>query len=335
MSDRAIILVNVGTPEKPDGKQLRRYLSGFLNDPRVIDIPWLFRKILVNLIIIPFRTPKSARLYRRLWTTEGSPLLIYLNRLVEKLNQGTDKKDIFFGAMRYGEPSLEKTLLQVKAGQYREILVLPLYPQYASSTTGTTHEKVMSVVKKWDVIPGIRFLDQFYSHPSFIKAVSDLIRAHDPSEYDHVVFSYHGLPLRHIRKVHPGIDCNTCSCSEWLPPHGTHCYKASCYETTRLLAAELGLEKGRYTTSFQSRLSKNWLSPFTDDTITTLAKNGCKRILVTAPSFVADCLETSIEIGEDYRDLFLGSGGEKFDLVESLNDHENWVKAVRQLTNID
>ncbi|HKK10066.1 MAG TPA: ferrochelatase [Bacteroidales bacterium] len=325
---RIVLLVNVGTPDKPKVREVRKYLTPFLNDRRVIDIPWLLRKILVNLIIIPFRVRNSTNLYKRLWTNDGSPLLIYLNSLVDKLQKLMDKNTVVKGVMRYGNPSMKKALEEMKHGGFTEIVVFPLYPQYASSTTGSVHELLMNEVRKWEVIPKVRLIDQYYRNNDFLNAFAYRIRAYKPQEYDHVVFSYHGLPTRQIDKVHPGIKENQCSCETGMPAHGDYCYKAACYETTRLLADKLALDSGNYSVSFQSRLSKNWLKPFTDENLEKLAKEGKKRILIVAPAFVADCLETTIELGYEYKELFEENGGEELTLVESLNDSDEWAKAI-------
>ncbi len=330
MKKRALLLVNVGTPDKAEKKAVRRFLTEFLNDRRVIDIPWLFQKILVNLIIIPFRINKSTALYRRLWTKNGSPLLYFLNSIVEKLQVQVQEQYHVYGAMRYGNPSLGRVLKQINQDGMEELIILPLYPQYASSTTGSVAEKVFEEIGKCQVIPAIRIIGQFYDHPAFIKAFSSQIEKLNPQEYDHIIFSFHGLPMKHINKVHPSVAGNQCSCIYEMPAHGTLCYKATCYETTRLLIKELNLKPEKTTVSFQSRLSKNWLTPFTDNSIIQLARNGAKRILVIAPAFVADCLETIVEI-EDYKTLFQNHGGQDLHLVPSLNDEDVWVQGILEI----
>ncbi len=333
MRNRAVILVNVGTPDSPSVKDVRKYLSEFLNDPKVIDMPWLLRKILVNLVIVPFRAPRSASLYRRLWTAKGSPLLVHLTELVQRVGRsiqagmyddfikdsGSDKP-AFFGAMRYGNPSLASVLKQVRQEGYGSITVLPLYPQYASSTTGSVIEEVNRLTGRWDQKPEIDIVKQFYSSPAFIKPMADSIRESCSTGFDRLVFSYHGLPVSQVRKVHPLCNPDTCSCDEHMTEHGRMCYRAACYETSQLLAEELGLGREKYLTAFQSRFSKNWLGPFTDDTLLSLARSGAKRVVIVAPSFTADCLETTVEIGEEYRKLFISGGGEDLVVVPCLND---------------
>ncbi len=331
LSKTAVILINVGTPDSASVKDVRRYLSCFLNDSRVMDIPWVLRKILVNLIIVPFRAPVSAKLYRLLWTVNGSPLLFYGNSARDKLQRQIGSNYKIFLAMRYGNPNLRKVLDDIKAEGYSKIVVLPMFPQYASSTTGTAIAKVNSIVKTWNIIPEIHLISQFYNHPGFICAFATRIRFYDYQKYDHIVFSYHGLPVRHVNKVHPGIDCLSCDCNVQFPEHGEYCYKATCYETTRLIASQLGLKTDKYSVGFQSRFSETWIKPFTDKLLVSKAQEGVKNILVVAPSFVADCLETNVELGIEYKELFIKSGGTNLKYVESLNDLPEWISALKEI----
>jgi protoporphyrin/coproporphyrin ferrochelatase len=333
MNKTAILLINVGTPDEPKVKAVRRYLFQFLNDRRVIDLPLVLQKLLVNLIIVPFRAPKSTKLYQHLWTPQGSPLLVYGKRLREKMQQkANDNTDVFM-AMRYQNPSIGKALNVIKAGNYKELIVFPLFPHYASSTSGTAIQAVMSEVQKWNTIPSIQVVNQFYDHPAFLDAFEQKIRSYQPDGYDHIIFTYHGLPNRQLDKNHPGILHSACDCEKALPDHGRFCYKATCYETTRLLVKRLGLKYGSYTTSFQSRLSNNWMTPFTDKTLLERALKGDKKLLVVAPSFVADCLETTVEIGYEYKKFFTENGGELLTMVESLNADDQWVDTVSKIIN--
>jgi protoporphyrin/coproporphyrin ferrochelatase len=327
----ALLIVNLGTPDNQDKASVRRYLTEFLNDRRVIDIPWLLQKMLVNLIIIPFRVKKSTGLYQKLWTDEGSPLLINLMKLAVKVQKLAGENMQVFAAMRYGKPSLTKTLNEIREKDFNEIIVFPLFPQYASSTTGSIFDNIFVEAKKWQAIPGIRFIDQYYNHPAFIAAFSKRIASYEPKKYDHVIFSYHGLPERQINKIHPQYRCLECDCVNHFPEHGTYCYKATCYETTRLLAKSAGIKTENYSLGFQSRLSKNWLNPFTDELIRQKAKDGAKNILITAPSFVADCLETIVELEYEYQQLFREHGGENLTLVHSLNDTDEWAKGIVEI----
>ena len=334
MSRKFLILINTGTPDKPGVREVRRYLSEFLNDRRVIDIPWLLRKLLVNIIIVPFRAPVSTRKYLKLWTEEGSPLLFNLENLVGKVKSCLKDEYEVIGAMRYGNPSLENALDHIKSLSPEQMIILPLYPHYASSTTGSVNEFIFSKVRKWNMIPEIRLIGQFYSHPAYINAMTIHLSGYDPSKFDHVLFSYHGLPLSHIERIHPGSDCRKCSCEKAFPSECSMCYKATCYATTRLLAEKLNLSPGKFSTSFQSRLTRRWLKPFTDVVLQNLASGGTRKVLVIAPSFVADCLETIIEIDEEYRSLFKKEGGEEFVMVKSMNDNDEWVKAIIQISDL-
>jgi ferrochelatase len=325
--NNVLLVVNTGTPDAPDRKSVSRYLSEFLNDPMVMDMPAIARKILVNLIIVPFRASHSSDLYRRLWTSEGSPLLINLEKLVAKLRLKSHDWQVI-GAMRYGKPSLEETLRDLGKSTVNKLTILPLYPQFAQSTTGTVNALVDKMISEWDRKPEIRFIEEFYSDAGFISAYANKIRKYDPQNSDHLLFSFHSLPARHIRKIHPGQEYNNCECTVSFPEHGMKCYRAQCYETARRISAALGLEKDRWSVSFQSRLTRSWTGPFTDSVLSRLAAEGRKRVLVAAPSFTADCLETKLEIGQSYRDLFIKAGGKELQLCESLNDDDEWVEAI-------
>jgi len=321
-----VLLINMGTPQSPKTGDVRSYLSEFLNDARVIDLPWLGRKMLVNLIIVPFRAPKSARHYQELWSDEGSPLMIHSVAFKEKLQKviGTDFKLEML--MRYGKPSLKKMLKKLESQNPEKLLIVPMYPQYASSTTGSAIELVMNKIRKWKQIPDLKILHHFHDHPAFIGAMTEQVQAHHPNEnYDHVVMSYHGLPQHHTHEAHQGIDCESMSCREKRDEKNKFCYLASCYETSRLLAEKLSLSKEKYTVSFQSRMSDKWTKPFTEKLVLELAGKGVKKILVISPAFVADCLETTNELGVELRDTFLKAGGEELKVVESLNDQAKWV----------
>jgi ferrochelatase len=328
---KAVLLMNVGTPDQPDVKAVRRFLTQFLNDPYVIDIPWLFRKILVNLIIVPFRAPKSTKLYQQLWTPEGSPLLIHQKRLSKKLQETLGNEVQVYHAMRYGNPSLKMTLDEIRQNDYNECIIVPLFPQYASSTSETIIQFINAEIKKWKKKPNLRLIKQFYNHPGFLEAFEAQIKKAHPKNFDHVLFSFHGIPLRQVNKIHPSVKAEQCTCTEQMPDHGKYCYKATCYETARLLAQRMELKKTGYSVSFQSRLSKNWLQPFTDEYVIELARRGVKKLLVVIPSFVADCLESKVEIGIEARQIFLDAGGEELVMVESLNDSEHWVRGLTKI----
>jgi len=327
-----ILLINLGTPKSPNVKDVRSYLKEFLNDKRVIDIPWLLRKILVNLIIIPFRAKSSSKIYKKLWTSEGSPLLIYGESVKAKLQAQLGDGYQVELAMRYNEPSLPKVLGKIKNEMPERLIIFPMYPQYASSSTGSTIERVMELMKPWEVIPEVNIINQFFEDPDYIKIIANNALKHDLTSFDHFVFSFHGLPIRQINKVHPGRNCKTCDCDKTFNRETDYyCYKATCYENARLIANELNIPKNKYTVAFQSRLDKDWLEPFADKLMIHLAQEGKKNIMVFSPAFVADCLETTIEIGGEFTDLFTENGGEKLVLVESLNDNPAWIKTIKKL----
>lgn len=326
-----VLLINLGTPDSPSVRHVRSYLSQFLNDPRVIDIPWVTRKILVNLVIVPFRAPKSAHVYKKLWTDQGSPLLFYSERAKNLLQQELGETHEVYLAMRYKNPSIPDVLEQMRKANYKKIVAITMFPQYASASTGSAIEEVMGVIKKWWVIPELKFISQYYDHPDYIEAIVDRGKKFNLAEYDHILFSYHGLPNRQVDKVYDEGLCSDHDCEKGITKENKFCYKATSYETTRLIASRLGIAPEKYTVCFQSRLNQNWLKPFSDEVVKACAKKGMKKILVFSPSFTADCLETTIEIGEEYQEIFRLHGGEKVQLVESLNDHPGWIQCLKKL----
>lgn len=326
-----VLLINLGTPDSPSVSDVRSYLSQFLNDPRVIDIPWLARKILVNLIIVPFRAPKSAKVYKKLWTANGSPLLFHSVRAKQLLqNELGDGYEVHL-AMRYKNPSIPDVLEKMRKANYKKIVVFPMFPQYASASTGSALEEVMRVIQTWWVIPEIRLISQYYNHPDYIEGFVERGKQFKPDEYDHVLFSYHGLPERQVDKVYDEGLCADHNCEHGITEENKFCYKATSYATTRLIASRLGIPAEKYTVCFQSRLDQKWLKPFSDEVVRECAKKGMKKILVFSPAFTADCLETIIEIGEEYQEIFHNYGGEKVQLVESLNDHPKWIQCMKNL----
>jgi ferrochelatase len=329
MVKTGILLVNLGTPDSPSTGDVRRYLLQFLTDGRVIDIPWLPRQLLVRGIIAPFRAPKSAATYREIWTPEGSPLMVYGQRLLERLRAVLEPEYPLELAMRYQNPSIEKGLLALRARGVERVVVFPLFPQYASATTGSVHEEVMRVLSTWQGIPELQLVGDYFDHPAFIRAFAEAGQAMELPRYDHVLFSYHGLPERHIRKADDQGVCRFGSCCDAIGASNRLCYRAQCMATTRALVRELGLEEGGYTTCFQSRLGRDpWIQPYTSDVLKQLAERGVRRLLVFCPAFVADCIETIDEIAVEYAEEFREAGGEELTLVESLNDRESWVSAL-------
>lgn len=330
---KGVLIVNLGTPDAPSRPAVYRYLKQFLLDRRVIDYSWLPRNLLVRGIIAPFRSGSSARLYQKLWTKEGSPLKIYGEKLAGEVQKLLGDSFAVELAMRYQNPSIESAIEKLQAKKVGEIIVLPLFPQYASATTGSIHEEVMRVLSRKENIPALKMINSFYDNEKMIDVFVENARKYDVSVYDHVLFSYHGLPQRQLKKAD---DDNHClvkeNCCATISAKNQFCYSAQCFATSQAIAKKLNLKPSEYTICFQSRLGPEaWLQPYTSKTIEERRQKGDKKLLVFCPAFVSDCLETTIEIAEEYRNEFLQSGGEQLDLVESLNDHPKWIEALREL----
>jgi ferrochelatase len=335
MKKTGVLLIQLGTPNSPKTRDVRTYLSEFLNDPRVIDLPWLARVLLVNGIIVPFRAPKSAKIYKELWEHGNgkSPLLTHTVNLQEKLKEEFKSDNVTIElAMRYQNPSMDSVLERMRLANYDQIIILPLFPQYASASSGSAIEKAMNIIRKWWVIPEVKIINQFWDNEGYINSVVDRAKQFDLNDYDHILFSYHGLPERQVDKVYEGTDlCGDQPCETEVNEKNKFCYKATSYATTRLIAEKLGIPENRYTVCFQSRLDKKWLTPFSDKIVEEQAKKGAKKLLVFSPAFVADCLETIIEIGTEYQEIFEEHGGEKVQLVASSNDHPEFVRGLVEL----
>jgi protoporphyrin/coproporphyrin ferrochelatase len=329
-----VLLVNLGTPDSPSVPDVRKYLREFLMDGRVVDFPYAARFLLVNGIIAPFRAPKSAKIYQELWTETGSPLKYYGVVVTEAVQRELGPDYVVRLAMRYQSPSIDAGMAEFKLLGLTNLVVVPFFPQYASATTGSIYEKVMDILKTWQVMPELRFVNRFLEHPKFIEGFVERGRAKmQDHDYDHYIFSYHGLPERQIRKGDPTKQvCKLGDCCNSLHAMNQHCYRAQCFETTRRLVAALGIPEGKYTTCFQSRLGRDpWIKPYTEDLVKSMPKDGLKRVLAFSPAFVSDCLETTIEVGEEYKELFEENGGEHWELVDSLNDSPLWIETVVDL----
>lgn len=328
-----VLLVNLGTPDAPETGAVRRYLRPFLSDPRVIDIPAAVRWFLVNLIILPLRPRKSAEAYREVWTDEGSPLLVHGKALRDAVSERLADVPVEL-AMRYGNPSIQRGLDALHAQSCDRIVVFPLYPQYASSSTGSTLEVVYkTMAEEWNT-PHVTVVPPFFDDEGFVKAFAAVGRPTlEELQPDHVLMSFHGLPERHMTKSDEGEGhCLSDGCCERMVDANRNCYRAQCYVTARALAAELGLEEGTWSVAFQSRLGRTpWIQPYTDEVLPALAKKGVKRVAVYCPAFVADCLETIEEIGMRAKEDFTEAGGERLELVPSLNASEAWADAATAL----
>ena len=334
MKKTGVLLLQLGTPDSPSTSDVRRYLNEFLNDPRVIDLPWLGRKLLVNGIIVPFRAPKSAKIYKKLWNHGNgkSPLLDYSEKVQVLLQQQFQKENVTVEmAMRYQNPSMEVVLDKMHQANYDQIIIIPLFPQYASASSGSAIEKAMNILRKWWVVPELKIVSQFYDNPDYISSIIERSKEFKLSDFDHILFSYHGLPERHVDKVYNDGLCEDQPCEAEINEHNKLCYKATCYATTRLIANQLGITEKDYTVCFQSRLDKKWLHPFSDKIVEEQGKKGAKKLLVFSPAFIADCLETIVEIGEEYQEIFEEFGGEKVQLVPSSNDHPLFINCLETL----
>lgn len=329
-----VLLVNLGTPDSPAPNDVYRYLIEFLTDARVIDSPWLFRQLLVRGVIVPKRYKQSAKSYQEIWTEEGSPLKIYGYRVKDFLQQRVGEHMIVELAMRYQSPSIKESLDQLIGKGCQKIIVLPLFPQYASATTGSVIQKIMEIVSKWHNIPEMVYVDQYATHPGLIRSFCAVASDYEIQNYDHVLFSFHGLPQNHLVKADSSKQCcmKSKECCFSLSHKNQGCYSAQCYATANALVKALKLRSEKYSISFQSRLGKEpWLQPYTSEIIHQLAKQGKKRVLVFCPSFVCDCLETIFEIKVEYAEEFKRAGGEVLDLVPGINDHPQWIDTLVDL----
>jgi len=327
---KGVLLVNLGSPKSPTPKDVKPYLEEFLMDERVIDVPKWFRSFLVKGIILKTRPKKSAKAYQKIWWDEGSPLIVLSERLQEKVASKTSVPIVL--AMRYGQPSIASGLAELHAKGVDEVLLIPLYPQHAMATTETI--LVLAEEIRAAHYPDMRFthLPAFYHHADYIRVLSHAIQEYlQDKPWEHLLFSYHGVPERHIRKSditksHCKIDGQCCQTKS--DAHA-FCYRHQCYETTRQVAEYLELREGTFSTSFQSRLAGDkWLRPYTDKTVEEFAKNGTKKLAVVTPAFISDCLETLEEIGMEAKEDFEEKGGEEMHVVPCINDRDDWVNVL-------
>ncbi|WP_316744648.1 ferrochelatase [Pedobacter antarcticus] len=331
MGKKGVLLVNLGTPDSPEVGDVKRYLDQFLMDERVIDINAFSRTMLVKGVIVPFRSPKTAKLYKEIWDENGSPLLYYSKIQAAMVQEELGPDYHVELAMRYQNPSVPAALAKMKAGLVESIQVIPLFPQYASASTGSVIQLVMELVSKWQTIPPVSFVNSFHDNPGMIATFADNARKYQPETYDQVLFSFHGLPERQLIKCdHSQSHClKSADCCQTLTDVNKFCYSAQCHDTARLIAAELQIPAEQYSVCFQSRLGKEpWVQPYTSDVLRQLAAAGKKRLLVFCPAFVADCLETLYEVTVEYGEEFRKLGGEEVQLVSSLNDHPQWISAL-------
>jgi ferrochelatase len=335
MNKKAVLLVNLGSPLSPKVGDVRRYLRQFLMDGRVINKSYLFRWMLVNLIIAPFRSYKSAKAYTSIWNGKSFPLISTGQEVTAKVQALLGNEYEVFLAMRYQQPSIESVLKEIQRKEFSSIKVIPLFPQYASATSGSVVQEVMRVISRWTIIPKITFVNKFYDHPLFTKAFVSIAESKTTiASYDAFIFSYHGIPKSQLgESIRDHVCLNTsCEYCKRITTTNQYCYRAQCVRTTQRIARALRLPATSTVTSFQSRLgSEEWTGPYTHDVIESFGKQGKKKILVFSPAFVADCLETTMEIGEEYKEMFHKQYGGQLDLVPSLNTHPVWIQLLHDL----
>jgi protoporphyrin/coproporphyrin ferrochelatase len=312
-----ILMVNLGTPDAPTAKALRRYLKEFLGDPRVVEVPRPIWWLILNGIILPFRAPKSAKAYASVWTEQGSPLLAINKRLAAGLqkhvSQSLPRVTVML-AMNYGKPSINQAIDRLRAENIQRLLVLPLYPQYSATTTASVFDRVTDSLKRLRWLPEVRFINDYHHEPAWLDAIADSIAAHHRKhgQADKLLFSFHGIPRRNLMAGDP--------------------YYCQCQASARMIAERLALPDDRWQISFQSRLGRaEWLKPYTDQTVRKLAGDGIKRIQVVCPGFAIDCLETLEEIAEENREEFIHAGGETLEYIPCLNDSDAHVQLLAEL----
>lgn len=336
MPSPAVLLLNLGSPASPSVADVRRYLREFLGDERVLDTPAPLRWLVLNLFILPTRPRQSAEAYAKIWTPEGSPLVVTSRKVQKKVQAAIGPAANVALAMRYGEPSVARVVGELRQAGVSRVLVLPLYPQYAMSSYETATVQAQKILA--EQLPGVpvNVLPPFYGHPAYIAALADSMRPTLARGFDKILFSFHGLPARHLRVSDPSHthclsrpDC----CEGCHPAHAT-CYRHQCLRATELVAAKLDLRPQQYEISFQSRLGREpWLTPYTDFRLRDLPGEGVRRLLVVCPAFVSDCLETLEEIALRGKEIFRAAGGREFALIPCLNEHPAWVAFLRDEIN--
>lgn len=330
---KGILLVNLGSPKSTSVEDVKEYLDEFLMDEKVIDYRWFFRALLVRGIILKTRPQKSAEAYKTVWTDEGSPLIVITKKIQKKL-QKLVSVPVEIG-MRYAEPSIQSGIQKLIDQGVTDIVLFPLYPQYAMSTTETVVDKAEEVRKRFFPEVNIKYVPPFYNKDLYIDCLAESIREKLPEQFDALQFSYHGVPERHIYKTDKSKTCRldneTCNHST-NELHNQLCYRHQCYKTTELVAEKLGLPKEKVLVTFQSRLGKDkWIEPYTDETLEQLPQRGVKNLAIVCPAFVSDCLETLEEIAEEGKEEFLHAGGEQFQYLPCLNDEDRWIQVVKAL----
>jgi ferrochelatase len=309
-----ILLINLGTPDSPSVSDVRKYLREFLSDPRVIEIPTILRWLLLRLIILPFRSKKSAEAYETIWQSDGSPLFVNSSKIQERLQSllGNEYKVVL--GMRYGTFNIATAIAELEREDIKRVAVVPLFPQYASAVSGSALQEVLDIYAKRKVITPFKIICEFFDHPEYIQSLANSVQPYIQEDHEFLLMSYHGLPERQL--INPGISC----------------YRTKCLQTSSLLAKSLNLHEDKWGVSFQSRLGKlPWIRPYTDEFLLELRERGVNNLSVCCPSFVADCLETLEEIGIRAKQQWQELGGKKFELIPCLNSHPDWIRALKTI----
>ncbi|MCB9228570.1 MAG: ferrochelatase [Deltaproteobacteria bacterium] len=334
MQKKALVLLNLGTPDSTQIRDVRKYLKEFLSDPRVIDSHPLIRWMILHLFILPFRPAKSAKAYRAIWSAQGSPLLIHTKNLATNIQKITGPNVYVTYMMRYQNPSIKTVMTTLQEKGFDKITVVPLFPQYSSAASGSATEAIFRHIShRWNV-PEIEVLSEFYREPEFIQSSCQIgIQSMREEKFDKILFSFHGLPERHCRKSDESSGHQYClqrdDCCASINDSNRRCYRAQCFATAQAMASELRLSQKQWEVAFQSRLGRTpWITPYTDERITALPSEGVKNLGIFVPSFVADCLETLEEIGIRAREDFIRSGGHKLTLIPALNASEIWARGL-------
>ncbi|HAJ75673.1 MAG TPA: ferrochelatase [Gammaproteobacteria bacterium] len=335
---KAVLMLNLGTPATPTPKGLREFYRHFFADPFVFDFNPLARWLLRNLIILPFRAPRVARDYASIWMKDGSPLKVYADRMQTNVQAAFDasgEEVMVLNAMAYSEPFITQVMSELERRGIEEIVLLPMFPQYSTATTASVFDRVKKSVSKWEMEPRLIFVDDLFQEPAFIRAWSILISKHlEGVEVDHVIFSYHGVPQKTIKRSDAAGVCTFGDCCNDITAENRYCYRAQCVATTESIIAALGWNEVSHSVAFQSRFGPlPWVQPYLDEHILELVGKGVNRLAVITPSFVSDCLETIHEIGVKYQHQFKAAGGETFLLLPNLNDDQDWFDAVFEISH--
>ena len=333
---KGVLLINLGSPDSTSVADVRKYLGEFLMDPRVLDVAWPIRWCVVNLAILPKRPAQSAEAYEQIWTKEGSPLVVTSRNVQRELHRRVGEDFVVELAMRYQNPSIESAISRLRGQGVTDLLVFPMVPHYAMSSFETAVVRAQEVAARLAPEIKLKIAEPYFNEPDYIASLVASAQSFLNSGYDHLLFSFHGLPERHLRKANPGHCLATPDCCESPDPAHRTCYRAQCLATARAVVAAAGVPADKFSISFQSRLGREpWLKPYTDHVLPQLAGNGVKNLLVICPAFVSDCLETLEEIALRGRETFLEAGGTDLTLIPCLNEHPRWIEALEKMVRAE